>query len=200
MLVIYENTPPLKTQRLILRKFTPQDNQALFELLKDPLVNRFLPWFPIKTVKEAQAFLQDRFIDFYTQKSAYRYALCLNSNNKPIGYIWLSNTNSYNFGYGLHKTYWGQGIITEGALAVVNRIKAAGYPFITATHDVNNPASGKVMEKIGMTYRYSYQEQWQPKNLNVTFRMYQLNFNQTGKETYMGYWNQYPEHFIEEGL
>lgn len=32
------------------------------------------------------------------------------------------------------------------------------------------------MKQLGMKYQYSYEEQWQPKNLLVTFRMYQLNF------------------------
>ena len=33
------------------------------------------------------------------------------------------------------------------------------------------------MRKLGMTYRYSYEELWQPKNFPVIFRMYQLNLN-----------------------
>lgn len=33
------------------------------------------------------------------------------------------------------------------------------------------------MQKVGMKYCYSYEEQWQPKNIPVIFRMYQLNFN-----------------------
>ena len=46
------------------------------------------------------------------------------------------------------------------------------FPYITATHDVNNPRSGKVMQAIGMKYQYSYEEYWQPKLYLVTFRMY----------------------------
>ena len=40
---------------------------------------------------------------------------------------------------------------------------------------MNNPASGEVMKAIGMTYRYSYDEQWQPKNFEVTFKLYQID-------------------------
>lgn len=36
------------------------------------------------------------------------------------------------------------------------------------------------------------------KNIPVTFRMYQLNFDKDTKYTYMEYWNRYPIHFIEE--
>ena len=70
--------------------------------------------------------------------------------------------------------------MTEAALAVLEEIRKAGIPYITATHDVKNPASGNVMKRMGMTYRYSYEEPWQPKNILVTFRMYQLNLSGVG--------------------
>lgn len=54
------------------------------------------------------------------------------------------------------------------------------------------------MKKIGMTYRYSYEEQWQPKNIRVTFRMYQLNLDVQEGRVYQEYWDKYPNHFIEE--
>ena len=80
---------------------------------------------------------------------------------------------------------------------MVEKLKASGLPFITATHDVNNPRSGEVMKKIGMTYQYSYEEQWQPKDFPVTFRMYQLNFDGQKDRVFKIYWEQYPVHFIE---
>ena len=53
------------------------------------------------------------------------------------------------------------------------------------------------MKRLGMTYRYSFVEQWQPKDIEVTFRMYQLDFDGDDIGTYMEYWNQYSNHFIE---
>ena len=70
-------------------------------------------------------------------------------------------------------------------------------PYITATHDVNNPRSGRVMQAIGMKYRYSYNELWQPKNKWVTFRMYPLNLDGQENRIYKKYWNKYPIHFVE---
>lgn len=74
-------------------------------------------------------------------------------------------------------------------------IKIKGY--VTATHDVNNPYSGEVMKKIGMTYRYSYEEQWQPKGILVTFRMYQLNLDGKDERIYRKYWDKYDVHYVE---
>lgn len=50
-----------------------------------------------------------------------------------------------------------------------------------------------------MSYQYTYEELWQPKNFLVHFRMYQLNFAEH-QEVYQKYWNMYPNHFIEEDV
>lgn len=195
--MIAENTPAIETPRLFLRKFTEADATAYYEIMRDEEVNTFLPWFPVQCLEEAKAGLQSRFLSHYDAPVAFRYAVCLKADNVPIGYVCLGNGESHDFGYGLRKEHWHQGIITEAALAVVEKIKAAGYRYITATHDVNNPRSGEVMKKIGMTYRYSYVEQWQPKNFPVVFRLYQRNFDGHHEETYMRYWQESENHFIE---
>ena len=83
----------------------------------------------------------------------------------------------------------------QAAAAVVERLRADGLPFLTATHDADNPKSGAVMERIGMTYRYSYEELWQPKNRLVIFRMYQMDLNGTWP-TYRAYWDRWPRHWV----
>ena len=82
--------------------------------------------------------------------------------------------------------------------SVVEQVKKDGLPYITATHDRNNPRSGCVMQKVGMTYCYSYEEQWQPKDFPVIFRMYQLNFDGNQDFVYKKYWNISDNHFIEK--
>ena len=192
-----KNTPTLYTQQLILRQFNEMDLPALYDLLKDGEVNTFLPWLPVKNMEEAKSILHSRFLNYYKQPSAYRYAICLKEDNKPIGYVCLSEDISHDFGYALKKDCWHKGYATQSAHAVIQRLKKDGYSYITATHDINNPRSGEVMKRIGMQYKYSYIEQWQPKNIKVTFRMYQLNLDGNKDRTYMGYWDKYEEHFIE---
>lgn len=97
----------------------------------------------------------------------------------------MSDGDSYHFGYDLRKDFWHKGIVTEASLAVIDQLRKSGFKYITSTHDINNPRSGEVMKKIGMTYKYSYEEQWQPKDLLVTFRMYQLNFDRQEKRTHI---------------
>ena len=191
------NTPTLDTERLILRRFTEKDMEALFLILKDEEVNRFLPWYALKSIEETKEFYKERYASEYEQPQGYAYAVCLKENNLPIGYINVSMEENHDFGYGLCKEFWHRGIVTEAGRAVVEQVKKDDLPYITATHDRNNPRSGNVMQKVGMTYCYSYEEQWQPKDIPVIFRMYQLNFDGNDGFVYKKYWNMYSNHFIE---
>ena len=192
------NTPTLETKRLILRKFTENDIEALFLILKDKKVNTFLPWYPMKNLEQAKKFYEERYTFTYLKPQRYAYAICLKSDNFPIGYIKVDMEEPHDFGYGLRKEFWHQGIVSEAAKAVVEQVKKDGLPYITATHDVNNPRSGNVMKKVGMKYCYSYEELWQPKGFFVTFRMYQLNFDGHDDFVYKKYWDMYENHFVEK--
>lgn len=192
------NTPRLETERLILRKFTEDDIGPLYMLLKDEEVNTFLPWFAVKTLEEAKNFYEERFAANYQKICAYHYAVCFRQDNTPIGYVNVNTDDSYDLGYGLRKEFWHKGIITEACKAVAEQLKKDGIPYITATHDVNNPRSGGVMQQIGMKYQYSYEEQVQPKDMLVTFRMYQLNLDGNENRVYRKYWDNSAVHFIEE--
>ncbi len=52
------NTPTLETQRLLLRKFTAADLDALYEIFRDEEVNTFLPWLPLKSLDDARNFYE----------------------------------------------------------------------------------------------------------------------------------------------
>lgn len=125
-------------------------------------------------------------------------AICLKEDNYPIGYIKVDMEEHHDFGYGLRKEFWHKGIVTEAGKAVIEQVKKDGLPYITATHDRNNPRSGGVMQNVGMKYQYSYEEQWQPKNILVTFRTYQLNLDGNESRVYKKYWDTSTVHFVEE--
>lgn len=194
------NTPTLTTKRLILRKFTGNDIEALYKIFSDEEVNQFLPWFPLTTIEDAGVFYKKQFESKYEQQCSYHYAICLKENNYPIGYVSVDTNDSHDFGYGLCKEFWHRGIVTEAGRAVIKQLEEDGMPYITATHDVNNPRSGGVMKRLGMTYRYSYEEQWQPKDFLVIFRMYQLNLDGKKDRVYKKYWNHSAVHFLETGI
>lgn len=194
------NTPTLETERLVLRKFTVHDTEALLAICGDRQANTFLPWYPLKSTDEARRFLEERYFKVYEQPRGYAYAICLKGENIPIGYIGVDMGEAHDLGYGLRAEYWHRGLATEAARAVLAQVQKDGVPFVTATHDRNNPRSGFVMQNAGMRYQYSYEEQWQPKNILVTFRLYQRNLDGNEERVYKKYWDSSAVHFQEPEL
>lgn len=182
----------LKTPRLIIRPFREADMPALFMLLSDREVNRFLPWFPLKTEEEAFGFYKS-----HIAGSAYFFAICLKEDLYPVGYINVKSDESHDLGYALCRSLWHRGIAAEAGRALIPLLKKDGIPYITATHDRENPQSGSVMRKIGMRYQYSYEEFWQPKNIRVIFRLYQLNLDGNNERVYRAYWERSEVRFVE---
>ena len=112
--------------------------------------------------------------------------------------LWTGGAFSFkDLGYGLRREFWHRGIATEAGRAVIEQVRRAGIPYLTATHDVRNLRSGRVMQRLGMRYQYSYEEQWQPKNRLVLFRMYQLDLDGTEGRVFRRYWERSAVHFVE---
>lgn len=195
MMAVCMNDQSIITNRLCLRHFHEVDADALYNILSDEEVIRYLPMFALKSVEEAKVYIKEKFIDLYAKGDEWHYAICL-KNGELVGFINISPDDSHDLGYCLKRSCWHRGFASEAALAVVECFKAKGGDYITATHDIKNPNSGKVMKKIGMHYCYSYEEQWQPKNFKVTFRLWQLNFDGS-QNIYQKYWQQSDCHYIE---
>lgn len=201
----------LETDRLVLRRFTLQDVPELFGMMSDDAVMKFLPWFTHEQMTDTAAFLEEQYLKHYRAADAgecgaggmpldLRYAVCRRREDggtgELIGFVKISSeSDAFDLGYAFKREAWGHGYATEASQALIETARQVGFPFLTATHDEQNPASGRVMERCGMTYRYSYRERWQPKDLDVTFKMYQIGL-QPGQETYHAYWERYPEHWV----
>ena len=87
--------------------------------------------------------------------SEYCWAITLNGYDEPIGFVDLVGINRVGvpeIGYVLSYDFWGKGIMTEAVDAVVGELFKCGFDKLGACHCVDNPASGRVMEKCGMTY------------------------------------------------
>lgn len=93
------------------------------------------------------------------------------------------------------------GTVMAVAAETAITVKISEIPLCFSNGTVYNESrSGAVMKRIGMNYCYSYQEQWQPKDFPVIFRMYQLNFDGQKNRVYQKYWNLYDAHFIETDI
>lgn len=138
------------TERLILRPFKDGDANAMYNnWTYDERVAKYCRWYPHNNVSETEMFLN------YCKSAEYCWAITLKDKDEPIGCIdvvRMSEDNVPELGYVLGYDYWGKGIMTEAVKAVVAEFVKCGFNKIEACHNIDNPASGKVMEKAGMTY------------------------------------------------
>lgn len=147
----------IETERLILRKFKLDDAQQLFDNYgSHEVVTKFLTWKPHSSIEVTKDYLSNVVIPEYEQEYTYRWAIVLKENNEVIGCIDVVHKNipktSAELGYVLSDYHWGKGIMPEAARAVIAYLFDEGFHRITAVHDVENPKSGRVMQKAGMEY------------------------------------------------
>lgn len=203
----------IETDCLVLRRVREDDAPALLDMLSDEQVSKFLPLFAPADVDEARAFAERQFLACYARADAgecgahgcppdLHSAVCLRDASSAdgagrlIGYINISEEEAHDFGYAYVRDAWGHGYASEAARAMVELARRVGLPYLTATHDELNPASGHVMRAAGLTYRYSYRERWMPKDRDAVFRMYQIDFEES-VPTYQEYRQRFPEHWVD---
>ena len=151
-------TKRIETDRLVLRRFTLEDARPMFEnWASDPEVTKYLTW-PTHDKVEVSAWVLEDWISHYGEAYYYQWAIVPKNNaDKPIGSISVVRQNnkveSMEIGYCIGKAWWHKGIMTEALKAVMAYLfEEVGANRISAVHDPNNPHSGGVMRKCGMTY------------------------------------------------
>lgn len=134
------------TERLIIRRFRPDDWQDLYEYLSNEEVIKFEP-YPVFSQEQSKIEADNR-----AKNNAF-YAVCFKENNKLIGNLYLSkgDFDTWELGYVFGLSYQGQGYATESAKALLN------YAFlhlnarrIIAMCSSKNTSSWRLMERLGM--------------------------------------------------
>jgi RimJ/RimL family protein N-acetyltransferase len=147
--------PELRTERLVLRRFRPQDWGSVHMYGTDPDVVRFMDWGP-NSPDETTVWL-DRMIDAYdaTPQTQFPFALQRSTDGRLIGSIELQIVSEEHqrgeMGYVIARDAWGNGYATEAASALLRfGFEQLGLRRISATCDPENAGSGRILEKIGM--------------------------------------------------
>ena len=146
--------PTVETGRLLLRPVTLDDAEAMFAYASDKDNTRYT--FPTNQSLEET---KNSIAQFYLTNPLGRWGIELKSNGQFIGTIDLYKIDSVlkkaAIGYIINKKYWNQGLTTEANRAVIElAFEKIGMNKLTALHDKDNPASGKVMEKSGMCFSH----------------------------------------------
>lgn len=143
----------MQTDRILLRPWQDSDAEALYKYASDPVVGERAGWLPHKSVEESLEIIRTVF------KNPTTWAIVLKETNEAIGAIGYMSDCPLNLparkgeplvGYWVSKPYWNQGICTEALQLMLDHIrKETNYTSLISSHFVDNPASGRVMEKCG---------------------------------------------------
>jgi [ribosomal protein S5]-alanine N-acetyltransferase len=158
---------PVRTQRLTLRDFVQTDFDAILAYSSDPRVTRYL-FFGPRDEHHTADYLEG-LLASQRERPRTRFELAVEeiSSGRVIGACDLSfiERNVVDLGYMLGAPDWGKGYATEISLALVD---AAFFDLradrVISTVDVNNGASIRVLEKIGMRWEAVYRRHRRAKN------------------------------------
>ena len=155
--MLHLGTQQLETGRLILRRFTMEDGEAMYtNWASDPAVTRYLTW-PTHTAVEVSRMVLSDWVSHYAENNYYQWAIVPKALSQPIGSISGVHINDrigkVEVGYCIGKDWWNQGFTSEALGAVIRFfLEEVGANRVEACHDPNNPHSGMVMKKCGMVY------------------------------------------------
>ena len=138
-----------RTPRLLLRPGFPEDASALAATIADEAIARNLatvPW-PYR-IRDAEAFLASprdpvlpSLLVFLRTDGAPRLIGSCGLGRRPSGAVEL--------GYWIARTDWGRGFATEACEAMIDIARALALPSLEGSHFIDNPASARVLEKLG---------------------------------------------------
>ena len=142
------STLPIETERLLIRHFTADDWHAVHAYTSDA---RVMTYVPEGVMTEEQT---KQFIAGTMTEEARTYAVELRAEDRLIGQVgfhpWFA-PRIYEIGWVIHPQYHGRGYATEAARALLRYgFESLSVHRVIATCQPENPASWRVMEKLGM--------------------------------------------------
>jgi RimJ/RimL family protein N-acetyltransferase len=138
-----------RTPRLLLRPGFPEDAPALAAAIADQAIVRNLataPW-PFR-MRDAEAFLASprdpvlpSLLIFQRTAGAPQLVGSCGLGRRPSGAVEM--------GSWIARPHWGRGVATEACAALIEVARALALPRLEGSHFVDNPASARVLEKLG---------------------------------------------------
>lgn len=150
-----QGTKQIETDRLLLRRFRMEDAEAMYQnWASDPEVTKFLTWPTHGNVNVTKYLLSD-WVKRYEESPYYNWVMELKETGEIIGNISVvklrEDIAAADMGYCMGRAWWGKEFMPEALRGVMRYLFVeVGLNRIAACHDVNNPKSGRVMEKAGM--------------------------------------------------
>jgi aminoglycoside 6'-N-acetyltransferase len=146
---------PLRTGRLLLRRFGDGDLAAFLAYRNDPEVARYQGWPTPTTEEAARAFIAEQRAADLRGPGGLQIALALADTDELVGDLYLGpalgDERQATLGYSLARRWQGRGYATEGARRLLDFVFGAlGLHRVVATVDTRNLASVAVLERLGL--------------------------------------------------
>ncbi|KAK8803795.1 hypothetical protein WA158_001489 [Blastocystis sp. Blastoise] len=156
MMLRHLGTKTLETERLILRRFTVNDVDAMYAWASDPEVAGNMRYERHQNKEETKELLQ-MWSDTYDDPTVYNWAIELKENHDVIGSIGMVDSDEHDrkiaVGYNLRRDMWGHGYAPEALRCVIHyAIFDVGFNRVYGYYFLNNPNSCKVQQKAGMKF------------------------------------------------
>lgn len=146
--------PTIETDRLVLRPYTPSDSARVQEMCADWAVASMTLTMPHPYPEGAAEPWIAGHAEQFRDGSAVRLAVTRKSDGRVVGTVGLDVSKKHTraeLSYMVAKECWGRGYCTEASRALMRfGFDVLGLNRIHATHFPRNPASGRVMQKLGM--------------------------------------------------
>ena len=152
----FARLPVIETKRLVLRKVSMRDAPDIYHYARDREVARHVLWEAHQSLWDTRAYV--RFLLYqYRNGEPGSWGIVLRETGRVIGTIGYMSYSAENatveIGYSLSREHWGKGLMTEALAAVIDEtFRTLKLNRIEAMHFTDNPASGRVMAKCGMTH------------------------------------------------
>ena len=157
----------LETERLTLRRFTPQDVDLVTELDADPAVMRYINGGRPTPRDEIRDDYLPFWLAYYDRGDRYGFWVAIEQGSGGfVGWFHLrpqpeDPPDEPELGYRLKASAWGQGYATEGSRALIRKaFEDLGAQRVYATTMAVNVASWRVMEKAGLRYVRTFHQPW----------------------------------------
>ena len=139
------------TERLVLRRVTPDDAHHVFSYARDPEVARFMTFPRAERVDDVIAPFLDRVQASMDADTEFHWGIRPAAESRLIGVISLMRRHGLEMGYVLNRSQWGRGYVPEAAGALIDWAFDTREAWrVWATCDLENTKSVSVMRKIGM--------------------------------------------------
>ena len=173
-----KDLPDLETDRLILRKMTPNDAEAVFAYASDPEVTRHVVWETHRTIEDSERFLRS-VVERYEKGEAAEWGIVYKGDGRFIGGCgivgWEPDHVRAEMGYVISREYWGRGLMPEAVRAMISfGFGRMGLNRIEARCIAQNTASARVMEKAGMSYEGTLRQRESIKGTYRDIKLYAI--------------------------